>query len=98
MIEIKAESVTQEDGTRGVTTSVSTEGTSEALFNEALSVIKGVMVGLKESDPVLHMAVLLAISEDTDILMGDKGKREPDTREAELAKAMSKSILKKGVN
>lgn len=71
---------------------------------EALAIIHSLMGALKRDDIRLHAAVLKAMAEDHSILFGDDdstllGEYEEKGDEAlALAEAMSKSIVKKGVN
>ena len=62
---------------------------------EILAIIHSLMGAVKNDDARLHAAILKALSDDPKILLGED---ESDKARANLAEAMSKSILKKGVN
>lgn len=62
---------------------------------EILAIIHSLMGAVKNDDVRLHTAILKAISDDPNILLGED---DADRAKANLAEAMSKSILKKGVN
>ena len=71
---------------------------------EVLAIIHSLMGSLKRDDIRLHTAVLKAMAEDHSILFGDDDGtllgeyEEKDDKALALAEAMSRCILKKGVN
>lgn len=66
---------------------------------EVLSIIHTVMGALKRDDTRLHAAVLKAIADEPSILFGEDISVKSDSDiEAKLANAMSKAIIRKGVN
>jgi len=71
---------------------------------EVLAIIHSLMGNLKKDDIRLHKALLDAIADDPKILLGDDdgillGKcEEKNDKALALAEAMSRGILKKGVN
>ncbi len=71
---------------------------------EVLAIIHSLMGNLKRDDVRLHTAVLKAMAEDHSILFGDDDStllgeyEEKDDKALKLAEAMSRGILKKGVN
>ena len=71
---------------------------------EVLAIIHSLMGALKRDDIRLHTAVLKAMAEDHSILFGDDDStflgeyEEKDDKALKLAEAMSRGILKKGVN
>lgn len=66
---------------------------------EVLAIIESLMGALKRDDARLHTAVLMAMNDNPRILFGEEVsvESEPDMG-ATLARLMSKSIIKKGVN
>lgn len=95
MIEVKAQTETR-DGDNGVSVTTQLNGTSKDIAAEILAIIESLMRGIKKESPLLHMLILQAIADNTEILSGD-GDAKFDA-EAEMARAMSKGILKGGVN
>lgn len=96
MIEVKAETIVK-DGEKGVSISARTEGSGEEVVNETLTIIEALMKNLKKEAPALHLIALQAIAEEPWILSGEENEREYEAK-MELAKAMSKGILKGGLN
>lgn len=101
MIEIKAESVNK-DGEQGVETTCSIQGGDNQILNEAVAVIQGVMCGVKQISPMLHLTLLMALREEPDVFTGnteDKGSKSlEESKASDLARLMSRNILKRGVN
>ena len=64
---------------------------------EILAIIHSLMGAVKNDDARLHAAILKALDDDPKILLGEDNSLT-SLAEANLAEAMSKSILKKGVN
>ena len=64
---------------------------------EILAIIQSLMGAVKNDDIRLHTAIIKAIADDPKILLGEDNSLT-NLAEANLAEAMSKSILKKGVN
>lgn len=62
---------------------------------EILAIIHSLMGAVKNDDIRLHAAVIKAIADDPKILLGED---ESDKAKVNLAEAMSRGILKKGVN
>lgn len=93
MVSAKA---TADDKRRGCEVSISMEGNGHKLVEEILALIQGVMGSLKEQDLILHLLVLQTIADHSEILLGEEMSDE--RLKVELAKAMSGSILEKGVN
>lgn len=91
MIEIKATTV-ERDGEKGVQIESQVEGSGLEIVNETLLIIKALMDGLKDSDPVLHIAALETIADNREILLGSKNRDEEKT----MSKIMSKAIIKEG--
>lgn len=91
MIEVKAETVGKGED-KGVSISVRTEGTGEEVVNETLTIIEGLMKGLKKDAPGLHLVALQAIADNPWILSGDEDNKEYDAK-MEMAKMMSKGVL-----
>ena len=94
MIDITARS-TVKDGDKGTNVSAHIEGSGEEIVNEALIIIESIMKRLKEEAPTLHLIAIQAIADNPWILSGDKDEEEYN---AMMANAMSKGILKGGVN
>lgn len=95
MIEVKAQTEVR-DGDSGVDVTTQLNGTSKDIAAEILAIIESLMRGIKKESPLLHMLILQTIAENTEILSGD-GDDKFDA-EAEMARAMSKGILKGGMN
>lgn len=93
MVEVKA---TADDARKGCNVSISMEGQGQAILEETLAVVQGVMDSLKDQDVLLHMLALKIIADEPSILLG-QDEHEGKIK-AGLAKLMSKGILKKGVN
>lgn len=91
MIEIKATTVEQ-DGEKGVQIESQVEGSGLEIVNETLLIIKALMDGLKDSDPMLHIAALETIADNKEILFGGKDGHEEKT----MSEIMSKAIIKEG--
>ena len=96
MIEIKAETVVK-NGDKGVSVTARTEGTGEEVVNETLTIIESLMRNLKKETPALYLIALQAIADNPWILSGDESNEEYEAK-MELAKAMSRGILKGGLN
>lgn len=62
---------------------------------EILAIIHSLMGAVKNDDVRLHTAILKAISDDPKILLGED---DAEAAEAEMTRAMSKGILKGGMN
>lgn len=98
MLTVTAESVTK-DGEKGVQLTCSLEGTGEEIVNEALISIRAIIAGVKEESLGLYSMMIAAMAEDQSILRGERGEdKEEDEAMLGLAEAMSRGILKKGVN
>ena len=95
MVEVKAQTETR-GADNGVSVTTQLNGTSVDIAAEILAIIESLMKGIKKESPLLHMLILQAIADNTEILRGD-GDTKFDA-EAEMAEAMSKGILKGGVN
>ena len=95
MVEVKAQTETR-DGDNGVNVTTQLNGTSKDIAAEILAIIESLMRGIKKESPLLHMLILQMLAENMEILRGD-GDAKFDA-EAEMAEAMSKGILKGGVN
>ena len=95
MVEVKAQTETR-GADNGVSVTTQLNGTSKEIVAEILAIIESLMRGIKKESPLLHMLILQAIADNTEILSGD-GDAKFDA-EAEMANAMSKGILKGGVN
>lgn len=93
MIEVKATTVEQ-DGEKGVQIEAQTEGTGIEITNETLFIIKALMGNLKSESPILHLAVIRAIAENKEILLGD-GDDDIKAEKA-MSELMSKAIIKEG--
>lgn len=65
---------------------------------EVLAIIQSLMGALKKDDIRLHAAVLKAIADEPKILLGEDTPADEAKAELDLAKLMSKAIIKKGVN
>ena len=96
MIEVKAKNCIK-DGDEGVSITTHLEGSGKDLIAEAVSIIESLMRGLKRQAPGLHILAMKVIAENPWILTGEGCDEECDA-EAEMANAMSKGILKGGVN
>ena len=97
MIEVKAKSVTK-DGEKGVQLSCSLEGTGEEIVNEALISIRAIIAGVREEDENLYAMMMLTMACNKSVLRGERGDKEKDEAMLGLAEAMSRGIVKKGVN
>lgn len=64
---------------------------------ETLAIIQALMGALKRDDIRLHAAVIKAMADNPKILLGEDNSLT-NFAEANLAEAMSKGILEKGVN
>lgn len=95
MIEIKAQTETR-DGDSGVDVTTQLNGTSKDIAAEILAIIQNLMRGIKRESPLLHALILQTIAENTEILSSDSDDKFD--AEAEMAEAMSKGILKGGMN
>lgn len=95
MVEVKAQTETR-GADNGVNVTTHLNGASVDIAAEILAIIESLMRGIKKESPLLHMLILQTIAENTEILSGD-GDAKFDA-EAEMANAMSKGILKGGVN
>ena len=95
MIEVKAQTETR-DGESGVNVTTQLNGTSKDIAAEILAIIENLMRGIKRESPLLHALILQTIAENTEILSG--GNDDKFDAEAEMAEAMSKGILKGGMN
>lgn len=62
---------------------------------EILAIIHSLMGAVKNDDARLHAAILKAIDDDPNILLGED---ESEKAKAELAQMMSKGILEGGMN
>lgn len=62
---------------------------------EVLAIIHSLMGAVKNDDARLHAAVIKAMTDDPNILLGED---ESEKAKAELAQMMSKGILEGGVN
>lgn len=91
MIEIKAETV-EKNGEQGVQINSQVTGSRLEIVNETLLIIKALMEGLKDNDPILHLAALETIAANRDILRGGKDSNE----EKVMSELMSKAIVKDG--
>lgn len=67
---------------------------------EVLAIIQSLMGALRNDDIRLHAAVLKAIEDEPKILLGEDTPTDEAKAKVELdlAKLMSKAIIKKGVN
>ena len=95
MVEVKAQTEIR-GADNGVNVTTQLNGTSADLAAEILAIIESLMKGIKKESPLLHMLILQTIAENTEILSG--GNDDKSDAEAEMANAMSKGILKGGVN
>ena len=95
MVEVKAQTETR-GADNGVSVTTQFNGVPVDIAAEILAIIESLMKGVKKESPLLHMLILQAIAENMEILSGD-GDAKFDA-EAEMANAMSKGILKGGVN
>ncbi len=95
MVEVKAQTEIR-GADNGVNVTTHLNGASVDIAAEILAIIESLMKGIKKESPLLHMLILQAIADNTEILSGD-GDAKFDA-EAEMAEAMSKGILKGGVN
>lgn len=93
MVEVKA---TADDERGGCEVAISMKGTGNELIEETLALIQGVMGGLKDKDIILHLLAIRTIADHPEILLGEDESKEK--MGMKLAEAMSKNILKKGVN
>lgn len=62
---------------------------------EVLAIIHSLMGAVKNDDARLHAAVIKAMTDDPNILLGED---ESEKAKSELAQMMSKGILKGGMN
>lgn len=92
---VKAEATANEKK-NGCNVSISMQGHGKDLIEETLALIQGVMGSLKDVDAFLHLLAIQAIAEHREILLGEDESKED--MGMKLAEAMSKNILKKGVN
>lgn len=95
MIEVKAQTEVR-DGESGVNVTTQLNGTPADLAAEILAIIENLMRGIKRESPLLHALILQTIADNTEILSG--GNDDKFDAEAEMAEAMSKGILKGGMN
>lgn len=95
MIEVKAQTEVR-GADSGVNVTTQLNGVPADLASEILAIIESLMRGIKKESPLLHLLILQTIAENTEILSGD-GDAKFDA-EAEMAEAMSKGILKGGMN
>lgn len=95
MIEVKAQTEVR-DGESGVSVTTQLNGAFDDIAAEILAIIENLMRGIKNESPLLHMLILQTIAENTEILGG--GNDDEFDAEAEMARAMSKGILKGGMN
>ena len=95
MVEVKAQTETR-GADNGVNVTTHLNGVSVDIAAEIIAIIENLMRGIKKESPLLHLLILQTIAENTEILSGD-GDAKFDA-EAEMANAMSKGILKGGVN
>lgn len=89
---VKAEA-TANNEKGGCEVSISMKGHGKDLIEETLALIQGVMGSLKKQDRILHMLVLQAIAENSEILLG---KEEDIAKEFERFVATAK--FREGVN
>ena len=95
MVEVKAQTETR-DGDSGVNVTTQLNGTPKDIAAEILAIIENLMRGIKRESPLLHALILQTIADNTEILSG--GNDDKSDAEAEMAEAMSKGILKGGMN
>ena len=95
MIEVKAQTEVR-DGESGVNVTTQLNGASDDIAAEILAIIENLMRGIKRESPLLHLLILRAIVENMEILSG--GNDDEFDAKAKMANAMSKGILKGGVN
>lgn len=95
MIEVKAQTEVR-DGESGVRVTTQLNGASDDIAAETLAIIENLMRGIKRESPLLHLLILQALADNTEILSG--GNDDKFDAKAKMAKAMSKGILKGGLN
>ncbi len=95
MVEVKAQTEIR-DGDSGVSVTTQLNGTSVDIAAEILAIIENLMRGIRRESPLLHMMIIQTIAENMEILSGDNDDKSD--AEAEMARAMSKGILKGGMN
>ena len=95
MIEVKANTIKKENGERGVDVQATLEGHGLQIESESLAAIQGIMANLKDADKMLHTAVIRALVDEPEILLGDIS--DMDTAfEKHMADLTSRSIIGEG--
>lgn len=94
MVEVKA---IRNDERDGVSCTCKFDGEGITVAGEVCSAISAMMKGLKDTDPILHLAVIDAIQDHPEILFGEDDDAPAEAKESKGLKAVF-GKFKKGVN
>lgn len=92
MIEAKATADDKRDGCEVI---ITMNGSGHQLVEETLALIQGVMGSIKEKDVLLHLLIIRAIAEHSEILRGDD---EESDKAQEFERLVATAKIREGVN
>lgn len=92
MIEAKA---TADDNRGGCEVTITLNGSGQQLVEETLALIQGVMGSIKDKDVILHLLIIKAIAEHSEILRGDD---EESDKAQEFERLVATTKFRGGVN